>query len=85
MKIHEFHPDTLFEFECDMIIDNMMQAHFDTSDVTVVGDLLKQHGIDFVIRTGLNERHCKIVTIHTTQPIPEAFYYDLTTEQVMWR
>lgn len=85
MKIYEFHPDTLFEFECDVVINSAMQVMFDNSDVIEVTDLLKQHDIDFIIHTGLNELHQRIVTVRTTQAIPETFYYDLTSKGVMWR
>lgn len=85
MKIYEFHPDTLFEFECDIVINSAMTPMFDNEDVIEISDLLAQHGVDFIINTGINEQHQRIVTIRTTQTIPEAFYYDLTSRGIMWR
>ena len=72
-----------FEFECDLMINSDLIAVFDDSTVTQVTDLLKEHGIDFVIKVGDCIANCgkaiKVVNIQTNSPINELFHYDLTS------
>lgn len=68
-----------FEFECDLMIDAHMTAHFDDSNVKTISELLTQHNIEFVVKIGMNERHQRTVNIQTNSPVNELFHYDLTT------
>ena len=80
MMIYEFDTVTNFEFECDLIIDNKMVAQFDDSKVTVVTDLLTEHGItNWQVRLGMNLKHQRTVTVEIHEKIPRLFHYDLTT------
>lgn len=79
MKMLELDNCMQFEFECDLMIDANMTAHFDDTSVTQVTDLLKEHNIDFVVKIGMNELHQRTVNIQTNSPVDELFHYDLTT------
>mgnify|MGYP003644047310 CR=1 FL=1 len=80
MFINEFDTTTQFEFECDLIINNKLEAEFDDGDVTVIVDLLKQHNItNFIITIGMNHKHQRIVTIQVDEQLSNDFNYDLTS------
>ena len=79
MKLIELDDVMQFEFECDIMIDANMNAHFDDSKVKQVTDLLKEHAIDFVVKIGMNERHQRTVNIQTNTKLSELFHYDLTS------
>ena len=83
MKIIELEHGTHFEFECDLIINDNLQAEFDNSRVQQVTDLCKLHNIPFVIRvgdsTGDGYNATRLVTVQTLGITSELFHYDLTT------
>ena len=80
MMIYEFDKITQFTFECDLIIDNKMVAQFDDAKVTVVTDLLLEHGVtNWQVRLGMNDAHQRTVTVEIHEKIPELFHYDLST------
>ena len=79
MKLIELDDVMQFEFECDIMIDANMNAHFDDTSVKQVTDLLKEHAIDFVVKIGMNEQHQRTVNIQTNTRLSELFHYDLTS------
>jgi len=79
MKMLELDNKMQFEFECDLILDAKMVAHFDDSRVTAVTDLLTEHNIDFVVKLGMNQLLQRTVTIQSDSSINQLFHYDLTT------
>ena len=86
MKIYEYDNSTDFVFEAELYIDAMYQAHFDTSKISDVTDLLKQHGIyEYEIQPQyLNENLKQQYRLRVINELPEEFYYDLTTKMMQW-
>lgn len=86
MKIYEYDNSTDFVFEADLYIDAMYQAHFDTTRISDVTDLLKQHSIyEYEIQPqGLNENLRNTYRLKVINTLPEEFYYDLTTIMMKW-
>ena len=86
MKIYEIDKVTTFEFECDLILDNELNAHFDDSNVTTVTDLLTEHNItNWQCTLGMNERHQRTVKVQVYQPLNRLFHYDLTTLMLAYK
>ena len=86
MKIYELDNNTDFVVEANLYIDNMFQAHFDTSKLNEIANLLREHGItEYEIQPmGLNSNMQQEYRLRVINEIPETFYYDLTTKMMQW-
>ena len=80
MLIYEYNNITIFEFVCDLIIDNRFSAHFDDANVVKITDLLGEHNIEnWQCTLGINESLQRTVKLEVHEPLPEPFHYDLST------